>query len=130
MLQRRQFDEQVSQLGKLAERQARESIVHDADLARGWWRPWRSSVLAARDELLARHTSRRDAAELRALQEHDAVQVLQARLDRALELIDTMQAESNAVEEDAIAVTVAVTTGSHPRSCRHRSRAARRATVR
>jgi len=95
--QRRQFDAQISQLGKLAERQARESIVHDADLA-GEVATLRST-LAARDELLARHTSRRDAAELRALQEHDAVQVLQARVDRALELIDTMQSESNAVEK-------------------------------
>jgi len=95
--QRRQFDEQISQLGKLAERQARESTVHDADLASEV--ATLRATLAARDELLARHTSRRDAAELRALQEHDAVQVLQARLDRALELIDTMQSESNAVEK-------------------------------
>ena len=95
--QRRQFDEQISQLGKLAERQAREATVQDGDLA-GEVATLRAT-LAARDELLARHTSRRDAAELRALQEHDAVQVLQARLDRALELIDTMQAESNAVEK-------------------------------
>jgi hypothetical protein len=94
---RRQFDEQISQLGKLAERQARESIVHDADLVSEV--ASLRATLAARDELLARHTSRRDAAELRALQEHDAVQVLQARLDRALELIDTMQSESNAVEK-------------------------------
>jgi hypothetical protein len=53
--QRRQFDEQISQLGKLAERQARESIVHDADLASEV--ATLRSTLAARDELLARHTA-------------------------------------------------------------------------
>jgi hypothetical protein len=70
-VERRQCDEQICKLAMLAERQARESVVHDADLASEV--ATLRSTLAARDELLARHTSRRDAAELKAQQEHDAV---------------------------------------------------------
>jgi regulator of replication initiation timing len=55
-------------------------------------------AVAARDERVALHTSRREAAEQRAQHEQDNAQTLRAGLDEALALIKVMQAESSAIE--------------------------------
>jgi Uncharacterized protein conserved in bacteria (DUF2325) len=60
-------------------------------------------ALAARDERLAIHTSRRETAEQRALDEQRHAQSLSQRLDDAIAMLNVVQAECNALEQALVA---------------------------
>ncbi|MBN3757063.1 DUF2325 domain-containing protein [Paraburkholderia sp. Tr-20389] len=66
-------------------------------------------ALTARDERLALHTNRREAAEQRAAAEHDSARALRARLDEMDALVKTLQAEASALER-----TLQVTAADDP----------------
>jgi hypothetical protein len=55
-------------------------------------------ALTARDERLALHTNRREAAEQRAAAEQESARALRARLDDMDALVKTLQAEASALE--------------------------------
>jgi len=55
-------------------------------------------ALTARDERLALHTNRREAAEQRAAAEHESARALRERLDEMDALVKTLQAEASALE--------------------------------
>jgi hypothetical protein len=55
-------------------------------------------ALTARDERLALHTNRREAAEQRAAAEHESARALRARLDEVDAIVKTLQAEASAME--------------------------------
>ncbi len=59
--------------------------------------------LAARDQALAHQTGRREAAESQMLAERQAREALQQRVGTSLELIDALQAELQALEEQLAA---------------------------
>ncbi|WP_321785900.1 DUF2325 domain-containing protein [Paraburkholderia sp. J94] len=59
------------------------------------------AALAARDARLALETSRREAAEQRANADETALHALRTQLDDALALIDTLRAETQALEDAA-----------------------------
>ncbi|MDB5851607.1 MAG: Membrane protein involved in colicin uptake [Rhodoferax sp.] len=56
--------------------------------------------LEAKDQALAHHTHRRDQAEAQMLERQNAAGLLQAQLDKALELVESLQAEVQAVEAE------------------------------
>jgi Uncharacterized protein conserved in bacteria (DUF2325) len=60
-------------------------------------------ALAARDERLAIHTSRRETAEQRALDEQRYAQTLSQRLDDTIAMLNVVQAECNALEQALVA---------------------------
>jgi Uncharacterized protein conserved in bacteria (DUF2325) len=60
-------------------------------------------TLAARDERLAIHTSRRETAEQRALDEQRHAQALSQRLDDTIAMLNVVQAECNALEQALVA---------------------------
>ncbi|WP_109480530.1 DUF2325 domain-containing protein [Paraburkholderia sp. C35] len=55
-------------------------------------------ALTARDERLALHTNRREAAEQRVAAEQESARALRARLDEVDALVKTLQAEASALE--------------------------------
>ena len=60
-------------------------------------------ALAARDERLAIHTSRRETAEQRALDEQRHAQTLSQRRDDTIAVLNVVQAECNALEQALVA---------------------------
>jgi hypothetical protein len=74
----------------------RQSAEQDVDL-RNEVRVLREA-LAARDQQIALQTSRREAAEQRAIEELEAATSVRRRLDDALALLKVVQAEADAVE--------------------------------
>ena len=60
-------------------------------------------ALVARDERLAIHTSRRETAEQRALDEQRHAQSLSQRLDDTIAMLNVVQAECNALEQALVA---------------------------
>jgi hypothetical protein len=74
----------------------RQSAEQDVDL-RNEVRVLREA-LAARDQQIALQTSRREAAEQRAIEELEAATSMRRRLDDALALLKVVQAEADAVE--------------------------------
>jgi hypothetical protein len=76
-----------------AQRDAPRITPQDAQLAE------LQEALAARDARLALHTSRREAAEQRAIADAAAHQTLRAQLDEAHALIDALRAEVHAMEQ-------------------------------
>jgi hypothetical protein len=67
-------------------------------------------ALAARDDRLAIHTSRREAAEQRALDEQNNALTLSKRLDDALVTLTAVQAECSALEQAMTVSTDSTTT--------------------
>jgi hypothetical protein len=88
----RHLTEQLAELTGQAARQPRADtrVQAEAEALR--------EELAARDQQLALHISRRDASEQRAVQEHDEAVALRARLDDALALVEVLRSESSAME--------------------------------
>ncbi|EUC18938.1 UNVERIFIED_ORG: uncharacterized protein DUF2325 [Burkholderia sp. CF145] len=66
-------------------------------------------ALTARDERLALHTNRREAAEQRVAAEQESARALRARLDEMDALVKTLQAEASALER-----TLQATAGDDP----------------
>jgi hypothetical protein len=60
-------------------------------------------ALVARDERLAIHTSRREAAEQRAINEQNYARTLSARLDDSIATLNIVQAECGALEQAMLA---------------------------
>jgi Uncharacterized protein conserved in bacteria (DUF2325) len=60
-------------------------------------------ALLARDERLAIHTSRREAAEQRALNEQQHARTLSQRLDDTIAMLNIVQAECSALEQTVVA---------------------------
>ncbi|WP_175857235.1 DUF2325 domain-containing protein [Burkholderia anthina] len=56
-------------------------------------------ALAARDERLALHTSRREAAEQRIAAEQASARAMRARLDDLMAMVKTLRAEASAIEQ-------------------------------
>ncbi|WP_416051041.1 DUF2325 domain-containing protein [Cupriavidus basilensis] len=91
----RQMSEQLSQLNVRAVRQAGpRDTGTDTDTALQMLR----ESLAARDAELALQASRREAAEQRAMREHEQMQAVRAQLDDALAQLKISRAESEAME--------------------------------
>jgi hypothetical protein len=89
-----QLSAQVTELSATAERLAGASAASlEAEVVA------LREALAARDERLAIHTSRREAAEQRALDEQRYAQTLSQRLDDTIAMLNVVQAESNALEQ-------------------------------
>jgi hypothetical protein len=89
----RELNARLIQVSALAERQ---STAQDADL-RSEVKALREA-LEARDQQIALQTSRREAAEQRAIDEVDASTAVRKRLDEALALLKVVEAESDAIE--------------------------------
>ncbi|MCW5116329.1 DUF2325 domain-containing protein [Burkholderia cenocepacia] len=62
-------------------------------------------ALAARDERLALHTSRREAAEQRIAAEQASARAMRARLDDLMAMVKTLRAEASALEQAVQAST-------------------------
>lgn len=62
-------------------------------------------ALAARDERLALHTSRREAAEQRIAAEQASARAMRARLDDLMAMVKTLRAEASAIEQAVQAST-------------------------
>jgi len=89
----RQMSDQLSQLNARADRQAGPRDT-GTDTASQMLR----ESLAARDAELALQASRREAAEQRAMREHEQMQAVRAQLDDALAQLKISRAESEAME--------------------------------
>lgn len=90
----RQLSAQVAELSAKAERLAGTSAASpEAEVIA------LREALAARDERLAIHTSRRETAEQRALDEQRYAQTLSQRLDDTIAMLNVVQAECNALEQ-------------------------------
>ncbi|WP_175874412.1 DUF2325 domain-containing protein [Burkholderia sp. BCC0397] len=77
---------------------ADESLLHDEIHAL-------REALAARDERLALHTSRREAAEQRIAAEQASARAMRARLDDLMAMVKTLRAEASALEQAVQAST-------------------------
>ncbi|MPV61042.1 peptidase [Burkholderia sp. HI2761] len=62
-------------------------------------------ALAARDERLALHTSRREAAEQRIAAEQASARAMRARFDDLMAMVKTLRAEASALEQAVLAST-------------------------
>src|SRR5471032_2955740 len=90
----RQLSAQVAELSARAERKpdvSEAGLEAEAQALR--------EALVARDERLAIHTSRRETAEQRALDEQRHAQSLSQRLDDTIAILNVVQAECNALEQ-------------------------------
>lgn len=74
--------------------------------------------LAARDQALAHQVGRREAAESQMLAERQAREALQQRVGTALELVDALQAELQAMEEQLAVQLEPVAPSLRLRGCR------------
>jgi hypothetical protein len=88
-----QLSEQIVKLTAQASRQASNDTAGLADEVKAL-----QEKLAEADQRLALHTSRREAAEQRALQEQETAEALRESRDQALDLLKTVQAECHALE--------------------------------
>ena len=94
----RQLSTQVAELSAKAERRPDTSELNlEAEIEA------LREALAARDERLAIHTSRRETAEQRALDEQRHAQTLSQRLDNTIATLNVVQAECNALEQALVA---------------------------
>ncbi|CAN7617057.1 DUF2325 domain-containing protein [Caballeronia sp. LjRoot34] len=94
----RQLNAQVAELSAKAERMPDTSeagLAAEVQALR--------EALAARDERLAIHTSRRETAEQRALDEQRHAHGLSQRLDDTIAMLNVVQAECNALERALVA---------------------------
>jgi hypothetical protein len=94
----RQLSAQVAELSAKAERKpdtSEASLEAEVQALR--------EALAARDERLAIHTSRRETAEQRALDEQRHAHTLSQRLDDTIAMLNVVQAECNALEQALVA---------------------------
>jgi hypothetical protein len=90
----RQLSAQVAELSAKAERLTGASAASpEAEVIA------LREALAARDERLAIHTSRRETAEQRALDEQRYAQTLSQRLDDSIAMLNVVQDECNALEQ-------------------------------
>jgi hypothetical protein len=94
----RQLSTQVAELTAKAERRPEISeagLAAEVQALR--------EALSARDERLAIHTSRRETAEQRALDEQRHAHALSQRLDDTIAMLNVVQAECNALEQALVA---------------------------
>ena len=94
----RQLSAQVAELSAKAERRpdtSEASLEAEIEALR--------EALAARDERLAIHTSRRETAEQRALDEQRHARTLSQRLNDTIATLNVVQAECNALEQALVA---------------------------
>jgi hypothetical protein len=89
----RELNGRLDRAAALIERQSAEQDVDLRNEVRGL-----RDTLAARDQQIALQTSRREAAEQRAIEELEAATSVRKRLEDALALLKVVQAESDAIE--------------------------------
>ncbi|AXF24588.1 DUF2325 domain-containing protein [Burkholderia pyrrocinia] len=98
-----QRDAVQQELNAIHARQSAQPLADDAAL-RDEVRELREA-LAARDERLALHTSRREAAEQRIAAEQASARAMRARLDDLMAMVKTLRAEASAIEQAVQAST-------------------------
>lgn len=100
----------------LAEREARSHAASATPVAQALAQRIAAleTELQARDQVIAHHTQRREAAETRAQEQLEQLQTLQLQLDHALDLSKALQAEAAAAEDELAGRLGRAETGTEP----------------